>query len=113
MEVIVFLFLVLVVIYGLIANLIKLFQWIETKLKSKNPQEPPITNDIDLEPIKVEPKIEHSEAYKQFLIKHMMEVVQIRLQQETKKLIEIPYPVTEEDKVKLKELYDRSLAKYS
>ena len=53
-----------------------------------------------------------SEAFKQHTIKHMIEIVQMRILQETGKEIRITPPVTEEEHAKLKEMYDKALEKY-
>lgn len=58
------------------------------------------------------PQPERSEAYKQFNIKHMIEVVELRIFNETGKIVKINYPQTPEDHEKLEVMYNRALAKY-
>jgi len=56
---------------------------------------------------------DQSEYLKWHTIKHMIECVEIRLHQETGKIIKLRWPETDKDKAELKKMYDRALSKYS
>lgn len=58
------------------------------------------------------PQPGRSEAYKQFNTKHMIEVVELRIFNETGKIVKITPPQTPEDHEKLEVMYNRALAKY-
>jgi len=57
----------------------------------------------------VKPEPQHTEAYKQFHIRHMIDVVQTRMYQKTGQIIQIPIPENEEDKEKLNAMYQKVL----
>lgn len=63
--------------------------------------------------MKITPVEQTSEEFQRLQIKHQITIVQLRIYQETGKTVKIETPTTEEDKFKLKEMYDKALEKYS
>lgn len=58
----------------------------------------------------VEMEREHSEEYKKQTTLHMMEVVETKIWNKTGKKIEVKFPETDEEKLKLQEMYDSVIA---
>lgn len=50
--------------------------------------------------------MEATEEFKVSQIEHMIRIVEISIRNRTGKIISVPWPSTEEEKIKLKKMYD-------
>jgi len=111
MEFILFIPLLLLIIKGIV-NVVEWFGGLFTTVK-------PLKVSAENYQVEFEESIgkdrlgwEQSEFMKQHTIKHQIEVVEISIHNKTGKIVKISWPESEEDRIKLKEMYDRALAKY-
>lgn len=107
--VILWLYVIGAILYHAVKGIEKLSVFVKRKIIPEAPRVEPAADQLE-----VKSKLERERfEFSTQTIKHMIEVVEHAIRNNTNQNIKVPWPETEDDKAKLKEMYDRALAKYS